>query len=734
MITKMKLNFLILTNNKNLLLLLPILYAFFQVVIFGVNVVYWDEWEIVRLYEDISAKGLTLAKLFAQHNEHRIFFPKIILLISGQITHWNVKVNMYIIQVMMIVIYVIYMKYCANIETLVELKGKLQGSWKSTCFRLLLGLCCFSAVQWQNFLWGFQVGFVLPAVASVLSFYFYQNSIQNSATRDLVLSLTFGIVASFSSIHGLGIWVVYAGMFLLLLFAKEKKCFRKFALILLTGITCATLYLRGYTNVGGHPSILGSSLWDVVKYFWVVVGSISCQLNYKGAMLLGGVECLIACALTVYLIAMRRISDNYFAISIMFYGFAVSGMISLGRAGFGIEQALASSRYTTFAMLSLIGLLMIAYREFFTRKAFRQNNLFIKILCSILILLSLCTIGTGIMMLKREEDERVFRLRIAAVLKNYDQCTLANLKWIYPWDTYQSVYDTINLLQKNNFNVFYGQNNPYKCVDSKVMDSLTRVSFDRSIGLDINTIKWDERFIYLDNPWAADFYTHKEYLKVYVRLNGTLYNTMDHIERPDVARFFSNTNFLRSGFSFAKRIDSLNEGANTFSVIIKLADGISYYETDVYTIYKTKETNTLTYFYPKLQSEAQKNIRFFNIASSIDVQVVSASEESITLITTAAKDPQIVFEPLKHPVMPVALELSFSKVGGTGSMQVFYAGVEESFAEERSITFEVSPEKKKYYFYNFYNSNISRLRLDFTNREGTEYAIQEIRLYYNDIK
>ena len=56
----------------------------------GVNVPFWDQWELVGLLAAASDGTLTWAEIFRQHNEHRMVFPKIIMLALAALTGWNV--------------------------------------------------------------------------------------------------------------------------------------------------------------------------------------------------------------------------------------------------------------------------------------------------------------------------------------------------------------------------------------------------------------------------------------------------------------------------------------------------------------------------------------------------------------------------------------------------------------------------------------------------------------------
>src|SRR3954471_24168411 len=86
-----------------LLILLPACCGFLYVYTFGVNVVAGDEWAVVPLFEKLYAGELSLSDLLAQHNEHRIFFPRIAMLSLGVITQWNVIAEMYLTEICFLV-------------------------------------------------------------------------------------------------------------------------------------------------------------------------------------------------------------------------------------------------------------------------------------------------------------------------------------------------------------------------------------------------------------------------------------------------------------------------------------------------------------------------------------------------------------------------------------------------------------------------------------------------------
>src|SRR5215218_1327367 len=72
---------------------LPYLY----VHTFGVNVVFADAWDMVLVFRKWSNGRLAFADLYAQHVEHRMFFPRGAELLLGILTKYNNVAEMYLI-------------------------------------------------------------------------------------------------------------------------------------------------------------------------------------------------------------------------------------------------------------------------------------------------------------------------------------------------------------------------------------------------------------------------------------------------------------------------------------------------------------------------------------------------------------------------------------------------------------------------------------------------------------
>lgn len=71
------------------ILLGPSLALLWFIKTFGVNSIYADDWDMVGVYEKAVARTIHLSDLFMQHNEHRLFFPRIAMLALEVPTHFS---------------------------------------------------------------------------------------------------------------------------------------------------------------------------------------------------------------------------------------------------------------------------------------------------------------------------------------------------------------------------------------------------------------------------------------------------------------------------------------------------------------------------------------------------------------------------------------------------------------------------------------------------------------------
>ena len=81
---------------------------FVYVWIFGVNLIYMDEWWFVPLIKKVQSSGISFDMLFKQHNEHRIFFPRLFYIATVPISNMNSKFYMFFNAIMLFFHFYVY--------------------------------------------------------------------------------------------------------------------------------------------------------------------------------------------------------------------------------------------------------------------------------------------------------------------------------------------------------------------------------------------------------------------------------------------------------------------------------------------------------------------------------------------------------------------------------------------------------------------------------------------------
>lgn len=83
--------------------LLPAALLFYFVHRFGVDVPFLDEWHaFVIPLQQFDQGTLGFSALLAQHNEHRMVFPRLLTLANATLFHWNRTAEMYVTAALMI--------------------------------------------------------------------------------------------------------------------------------------------------------------------------------------------------------------------------------------------------------------------------------------------------------------------------------------------------------------------------------------------------------------------------------------------------------------------------------------------------------------------------------------------------------------------------------------------------------------------------------------------------------
>jgi hypothetical protein len=562
---------------------------------YGVNTVHWDEWSLVGLYEYVENNGLTLIsiikRLFSQHNEHRMFFPQIILLIGIRLSHLNSILNMYIIQLMVIAVYVISIRYFVKNRS----AGVSYGNSTMLIFIMLSGLACFNYIQFGNFLMGWQVVYYMPILGTVISLYYFQEYILHSHKRFCVLSILSGIIASFSALHGLFIWLVIFVLAFICLVSKEKAIIKLIIPYFIFGSCCFFVYFYGWKRPF-HAQELNYeyNIYFLIKYFLGSIGGMYTGIYSKLTVILGGATTLFSILLILVFYFNKKIKEVLFPLGLIVYSYGVLSSIAIGRADFGLSSSV-HSRYMTFSVFSYLGIIMLVYRYFMSDgNIWRIKKYTIRMFVFITMLFSILLLHGNFKGLWYSKIHKDFLDENNSILMFYEEQPLEKLSRIFPFKTYEDAYTLIGKMYKYQLNIFSNKVHSYNEIPISRLNDLKKIKMDHFQGINQESYYWDDKFIFTRwGAWVIDYVNQKSYTQVYMKVNGRIYRTNDHINSPDVAEYFDNRYYKNVRFYFSYPIENMDIGENSFSALVILNDGKTYYETDIIIIYKDEENNLI---------------------------------------------------------------------------------------------------------------------------------------------
>ena len=355
---------------------------------YSVNVPIQDQWQISDIFEKFNQRTLSFNDLIAQHNESRKFFPRLIFLALGFITKWNIRYEMLVTFLLACIVSI-------NIYLLNKLT--IGGSRiKGLTIAFISNIFIFSAVQYENWLWGIQIVIFIPIVC-ITSCILIAYSKLNNRTK-ILICMVLSTISTFSYANGLLAWVIVLPVLALVqlkFWSDIRKNIILYLLFWIIGfIANVTFYFHDYQKPLSHPNPLESIQYpyQIFQYFLVFLGG-SLGVNssiqpLNNSIIFGLVVIIIFIGFCSYIIwHIKDYELRYKTISWIMLGSytVISALVtSLGRVTFGVEQAL-SSRYTTFStyiIISIIHLMIIVGEDAIKKYSFLINrNLFSKIIC-----------------------------------------------------------------------------------------------------------------------------------------------------------------------------------------------------------------------------------------------------------------------------------------------------------------------------------------------------------------
>lgn len=333
------------------LVLLPVALGFLFVRRFGVDVPFGDVWTMVERFDKLSSGALTFRDMWIPHWEHRILFPRAVLLLVGVLADFDQVVIMYMIQLLLL----------ATLVTLLLAFVEDVG-WRPLLF-VPVPFLLFGLGQHFNLFNGMQIAFTLALFFGVLALYMLHRATRRGfGTWAFAAALAGGTVASFSLLSGLFVWPVGFLQLLVSPLLRRTKLL-SLAAWSLGGLLVWAAYFYGWKIPERQESFYffySPSLG--VDFFLMALGNPLAWWAPPTFALVCGLLLAAVTLLALFLVFRTGRVDRYsFWLAVLAYSALYLVFLTLGRSGGGATFAM-TSRYVTFTVLGIAGVYVMLAR------------------------------------------------------------------------------------------------------------------------------------------------------------------------------------------------------------------------------------------------------------------------------------------------------------------------------------------------------------------------------------
>ncbi|MBV9267428.1 MAG: hypothetical protein JO061_14750 [Acidobacteriaceae bacterium] len=314
-------------------------------------VLFWDHWDIIReLFQNHTR--ITVGELWAQHNEHRILLGR--LLFYADLFWFGGTNKSLLVEIIAAQLFLLAVFVWAIVRFGAVSKPTL---WTAIG---LLTYCCFSPLQINNFVWPFQITFVMSGIGPITCFAaaveYSRTPASNNRrrTRLILLCIASALFAEGTLASGLLVWPLLCALALILRFLRRHQ-----ALVAGTAMVGIAAYLIKYQAPLGvsdpletikEPGrVLGFVLTELAWSWDQSVPNASAWPTLSEELAFIAIAASIA-AVMYYVLNPRREPLYVFLVVSILYAIAAVTLTALGRLRFGLSQA-TESRYQSLALL-----------------------------------------------------------------------------------------------------------------------------------------------------------------------------------------------------------------------------------------------------------------------------------------------------------------------------------------------------------------------------------------------
>ena len=420
-----------------ILLIIPALLCLLYIWKYGYNAIYWDEWDFIPYFQHFFTGRLTFSDLFSLHNEHRIFFPRLIFLADVVFFHYYTKYLAYLSwSLLALILYMLYVTFTAY-----DKKNKL-----AILQFIPVAFLLFTFNQWESILYGQTICGYLSVFGFVAAVYL----LNKTDHIDIVFlaAIGFGILSSYSYSSGLLVWPL--GL-LLLLISGARDRLKLSAAWSVAGICAISAYLYDFHLNPGHPSIF-YALSHPEKAIGFLLANVSVILAYGiyDGLIMGGIL-IVLFVLVAYIVVKNRLVKKYSLLIVLtLFSLGKTGLLIIGRSGLGVGAGL-TSRYIHITLFTVIGLYLIIV-DLYNNKTGNQTLNKLMLAAMIIMIAYGVIVGYAIGIhkgetVKQTSDEDRY------ILLNYRSMPDDQLEKLYP--DAGILRERIRIAEEYGLNVFY---------------------------------------------------------------------------------------------------------------------------------------------------------------------------------------------------------------------------------------------------------------------------------------
>ena len=238
-----------------------------------------DQWETILFFDRLLQGTITFDDFIAQHNEHRILFPRLVFVLDLWLTGARNGVNFGAILLCQAL-------HLALFHRMIALR--VAEPWLRWALTALVAALLFGIVQWENLLWGFQIQFVGVFLFFTIAAYAFataQERAEGQARWHLVTAgFFFGAGAALMMSNGAAALACIA-----LVFAGARQFNRLTLAIALAAVLLLVAYAATFTPNPGHTPLGFAARHPLVfvGYMAAYLGGMFAPLGFTPALLAG---------------------------------------------------------------------------------------------------------------------------------------------------------------------------------------------------------------------------------------------------------------------------------------------------------------------------------------------------------------------------------------------------------------------------------------------------------------